>query len=254
MGAADSSAKRAPLVFDVETIADLTAQDHDAVAALAKDRDLAPEHYGALCPPLARVVCIAWLDSAGSLGAFFDASLCSDAPQQSIVVEDGSSEKPRTVECTAQGCESEAEVLQQFGTLVERHFEHVNAQLVTYNGRGFDLPVLVHRAIKHGVTAGRELLTKAAWENRYRPLMHLDLMDVVTFGGAAPRWPMAAYAIGYGFKSPKTDMSGAQVGPAVRAGRLVDVVRYCAGDVLATAHVYQRLDPGSTQSAHPQRT
>jgi hypothetical protein len=71
-------------------------------------------------------------------------------------------------------------------------------------------------------------------------------MDTVTFGGAAPRWPLAAYAIGYGFKSPKTDMNATQVWPAIQAGRLLDVVRYCAGDVLATAHLYR-----CTQDALP---
>ena len=84
-------------------------------------------------------------------------------------------------------------------------------------------------------------LVKAARENRYNPVTHVDLMDVVTFNGAAPRWPLAAYAIGYGFKSPKHDMDGSEVWPAVQAGRILDVVRYCAGDVVATAHIYRRL-------------
>jgi len=137
-----------------------------------------------------------------------------------------------------------ADVLRQFGRMVEQHVRQANAELVTYNGRGFDLPVLVHRSIKHRVTEGRELLVKALTENRYRPLMHVDLLDAVTFYGASGRWPMATYAIGYGWQSPKQDVHGSQVWNAVHAGEVIDVVRHCANDVLATTHVYLRMNDG----------
>jgi len=81
---------------------------------------------------------------------------------------------------------------------------------------------------------------EAANESRYRPLLHIDLLDVVTFCGAAGRWPMAAYAIGYGWRSPKAEMDGTKV--AVRESWILDVVRHCAGDVLATTNVYLRLN------------
>ena len=231
------SAPRKALVFDIETIADLTPANRDAVAALAKGREMTAEHYGGLCPPLARVVCIAWLDVATQhLGAFFDATLLHDATVPCIEVGDGAA-----LQCELQACDGEAAVLRAFGQRVVHHLAQTNAQLVTYNGRGFDLPVLVHRAVKHGITDGRDLFIKAARENRYNPQLHVDLMELVTFSGAAPRFPMAAYAIGYGFKSPKHEMDGSQVWPAVQAGRIIDVVRYCAGDVVATAHVYRCL-------------
>jgi hypothetical protein len=66
------------LVLDIETVADLTAEDRDPIAALAEGRQMTPEQYGGLCPPLARVVCIAWLDVAAQrFGAFFDPTLCA---------------------------------------------------------------------------------------------------------------------------------------------------------------------------------
>lgn len=229
------------LVFDVETIADLTAENRDAVAALAAGREQTPEEYGAFCPPLARVVCIAWLDVAHqALGAVFDATLCPHERPLVLSVADGA-EEPAMIECATEGCEGEAQVLRQFGHLVEQHLRQARAHLVTYNGRGFDLPVLVQRGVKHGVSNGRALLVKAARESRYNPLLHVDLMEVVTFSGASSRWPLAAYAVGYGYRSPKSEMDGSQVWSAVQAGRIIDVVRYCAGDVLATAHVYRAL-------------
>lgn len=241
MGATESPRRNA-LVFDIETIADLTPATRDAVAALAKGRDMTAEDYGGLCPPLARVVCIAWFEVASrTLGAFVDATLhCGEIPPF-VDVQDGSGATQSALHCALRPCAGEADLLRAFGQHVLRHVTRPNAQLVTYNGRGFDLPVLVHRAIKHGVSDGRDVLAKAARENRYNPLMHLDLMDAVTFNGAAPRFPLAAYAIGYGFPSPKRDMDGSQVGPAVHAGRILDVARYCAGDVLATTHVYRCL-------------
>jgi hypothetical protein len=230
------------LVFDIETIADLTPENREAVAALAKGRQMTPEQYGGLCPPLARVVCVSWFDVVTqTLGACLDETFCVGDPPQRVEVEDGTGDAAGLMSCEIVRCGGEAQVLRHFGALVEQHCRQTDAQLVTYNGRGFDLPVLVHRSIKHRVTEGCELLTQAAMENRYRPSLHLDLMDVVTFHGAAPRWPMAAYAVGYGFQSPKTEMDGSQVWDAVHGGRIVDVARYCAGDVLATAHIYQSV-------------
>ena len=228
------------LVFDIETIADLTVENRDAIAALAKGRDMTAEHYGALCPPLARVVCIAWFDvAAQQLGAVCDGRLCTAAVPQSISVSNGRAAGQR-VECALTRCDDEAALLRHFGHRVEQHLCTDAARLVTYNGRGFDLPVLVHRSVVHAVTEGRALLTRAALDRRFNPALHIDLMDVFTFAGAAGRWPLAAYAVGYGFQSPKQDMTGADVWAAVQAGQLVDVVRYCAGDVLATTHVYRR--------------
>lgn len=233
---------RHPLIFDIETIGDITADNRDAIAALAAGRELTPDAYAALCPPLARVVCVAWLDrSAQRLGAAFDATLCpTDAPG-ALEVDDGTAAR-NVRACDVQSCDGEAALLKAFGHVVEQHLAQPNGQLVTYNGRGFDLPVLIHRSINHGVTDGRALLVKAMSENRYRPNMHIDLMDVVTFSGASSRWPMSAYAVGYGGRSPKTDLDGSQVSAAVQAGRIIDVVRYCAGDVLATAHIYERAN------------
>jgi hypothetical protein len=230
------------LIFDIETIADVTEDNRSAVAAMAKGRDLSPEEYATFCPPLARVVCIAWYDlAAATLGAVFDSTLPGGQANVAMVamsVDDGS-EIGLAVTCD--GRTGEAELLRAFGTVVTQHFQKPNALLVTYSGRGFDLPVLIHRSVKHGVAEGRPLLIKAARENRFNPRLHIDLLDAVNFYGASSRWPLAAYAIGYGYRSPKDDMDGSQVGAAVSCGRIIDVVRYCAGDVVATTHVYRCL-------------
>ena len=45
---------------------------------------------------------------------------------------------------------AEARVLEEFAQFVGREHPH----LVTYNGRGFDLPVLANRCLRHGVPFG----------------------------------------------------------------------------------------------------
>lgn len=227
------------LVFDIETIADITETNRETIASFAKGREMTAEEYAAFCPPLARVVCVAWFDvSAGAFGAVYDGTLPGSAGSVEMNVDDGS-ESGGTFMGTA--CDGESDLLRQFGGVVTRHFQQSKATLVTYSGRGFDLPVLIHRSIKHGVAEGRPLLNKAARENRFNPQRHFDLLDAVTFYGASSRWPMATYAIGYGHRSPKDDMDGSQVGAAVAAGRILDVVRYCAADVAATTHIYRNL-------------
>ncbi len=229
-----------PLIFDIETIGDISAESRDEIAALAARRDFTPEAYAALCPPLARVVCVACFDPvAQQLSAVFDATLCPGNVPVTLDVGDRTGTRC-PFSCALHRCDGEAALLRTFGLMVEHHLAQPNGQLVTYNGRGFDLPVLIHRSIKHGVAESRTLLVKAMAENRYRPQIHIDLMDVVTFGGASSRWPMSTYAIGYGGKSPKTEMGGAHVSAAVHGGRIIDVVRYCAGDVMATAYIYDR--------------
>lgn len=230
------------LIFDIETIADVTEENRATVTSMAKGRDQTPEEYATFCPPLARVVCIAWYDlAAGALGAVFDSTLPGSQANVGMVatsVDDGSQ---AGLALSYGGHSGEAELLRAFGAVVTQHFQRSNALLVTYSGRGFDLPVLIHRSVKHDVAEGRPLLIKAAKENRFNPRLHIDLLDTVTFYGASSRWPLAAYTVGYGHRSPKDDMDGSQVAAAIGAGRIIDVVRYCAGDVIATTHVYRRL-------------
>jgi len=64
-----------------------------------------------------------------------------------------------------QGCQGEAEMLRRFGHLVEQHLGQFNGQLVTYNGPGFALPVLINCSIKRAVSEGPELLMKAIERN-----------------------------------------------------------------------------------------
>ena len=134
--------------------------------------------------------------------------------------------------------------------LIRRFFDGIEKytpQLVSWNGGGFDLPVLNHRALIHGITASRYW----DWgdddkEFRYNNYLarfhtrHLDLMDVVAQYQSRASAGLDAMARLCGFPG-KLGMDGSEVAGAIAAGRIADVRAYCECDVLNTYLVYQRF-------------
>ncbi len=135
--------------------------------------------------------------------------------------------------------------------LVERFFdgiERFTPDLVSWNGGGFDLPVLHYRALKAGVQASRY------WETgdddtsfRYNNYLsryhwrHLDLMDVLSGFQPRARASLADVAGLLGFPG-KLGFSGAKVWDAYLAGDIVGIRRYCETDVLNTYLIYLRFE------------
>jgi len=112
--------------------------------------------------------------------------------------------------------------------------------LVTYNGRGFDLPVIATRCLRHGVPL-RHYYHSRDVRYRFSPEGHLDLMDYIAdFGAAKPsRLDVIAKLCGM---PGKVGVDGKDVGPLVHAGRLDEVLKYCLCDVVQTAAVFFRLE------------
>jgi predicted PolB exonuclease-like 3'-5' exonuclease len=150
------------------------------------------------------------------------------------------------------------------GELIGRFFEGIekySPELVSWNGAGFDLPVLHYRALRAGVQAPRY------WEmgdedrefrynnylNRYH-WRHMDLMDILSgFQGRARASleDMAALLALPG----KMGFSGDKVWDAFQAGQLAAIRNYCETDVLNTYLVYLRFEfmRGRLDSAALQR-
>jgi len=127
---------------------------------------------------------------------------------------------------------SEASLLRRFWELVEPV-----DRVTTYNGRRFDLPMILQRSLLHGVPVGRDLLGP-----RFQTRPHLDLADVLSLHGATRAYGLAVWTEAIGEVSPKSgDVSGADVGPAFRAGRIRAIAEYCARDVVATAALEARV-------------
>ena len=139
---------------------------------------------------------------------------------------------------------TEAELIRRFFDGIERY----TPTLISWNGCGFDLPVLHYRALKHGISAARYWETGSDdqsfrfnnYLNRYHE-RHTDLMDVLS--GFQPRAcaPLDEIAVLLGLPG-KMGRSGAQVWEQYQAGKLQEIRDYCETDVLNTYLVYLRLE------------
>ena len=138
---------------------------------------------------------------------------------------------------------TEKELITRFYDGIEKH----TPDLVTWNGAGFDLPVLHYRSLLHSVPAARYWETgdddTAFRYNNYLSRFHwrhLDLMDVLSGFQGRGRASLDDIATLLGFPG-KIGMHGADVWDAYRSGRLLDIRNYCETDVFNTYLIYLRF-------------
>ena len=110
-------------------------------------------------------------------------------------------------------------------------------RLVTFNGRGFDLPVLRLTAAR---TAGVKPWTWCDSDRRRRfpdfrtkSMWHWDLLDLMTDHGAGTRFSLDSLCRSFGLPG-KGDVDGSQVGEMVARGQMEQIACYCAEDTLQT--------------------
>ncbi|MGH8149180.1 MAG: 3'-5' exonuclease [Steroidobacteraceae bacterium] len=138
----------------------------------------------------------------------------------------------------------EAELVERFFDGIERY----TPVLVSWNGGGFDLPVLNFRALRAGVEAPRYWETgdedPAFRYNNYLSRFHwrhVDLMDVLAGFQPRARASLADTAALLGLPG-KLGFDGSQVWDAWLAGEIVRIRRYCETDVLNTYLIYLRFE------------
>jgi len=161
------------------------------------------------------------------------------------------------VRSLAQPEASEKELLQQFFNIIKKY----TPNLVSWNGNGFDLPVLHYRCLLHGVNMQRY------WEkeqidddyvlnnfgqkrrvhfqynkyfNRYNE-RHLDLMDVLSGYQSKVFASLDEIATMLGLPG-KMGMSGDKVWEAYLRGEIGQIRDYCETDVLNTYLIYLRFE------------
>lgn len=132
-------------------------------------------------------------------------------------------------------------ITQQFWRGWEKHRQPT---WVTFNGRGFDLPVMEQCAFRFGISVPRWFNSEAkSWDqsrNRYNQRSHLDLQDVLTNYGATKftgGLHLAANLIG---KPGKMDVQGFMVQDLFDDGKLDEINDYCKCDTLDTYFVFLR--------------
>lgn len=138
----------------------------------------------------------------------------------------------------------EKQIIQRFFDGVERY----TPQIVSWNGGGFDLPVLHYRGLMHGVCAPRywnqgegdyDDSREFKWNNyisRYHN-RHLDLMDLLALYQARANAPLDQLAKLMGFPG-KLGMDGSAVWQAWQDGKIAEIRDYCETDVVNTYLVY----------------
>ena len=123
------------------------------------------------------------------------------------------------------------------------------AQLVDYNGRGFDVPVLLHRAFRYGIPVewyfgklpdnrGQISAFSKTYRDRYGG-SHLDVTELFTGNGAfsRPRLKHLAQLMGL---PGKVGVDGSQVYSMWKTGSLAEIDLYCMQDVFQTAFIFMR--------------
>ena len=138
----------------------------------------------------------------------------------------------------------ERELVQRFFDGIERYAP----DLISWNGSGFDLPVLHYRALLNGVQAPRYWETgdndrDYRWSNYISRFhwRHIDLMDVLAGFQNRGRASLEHIAVMLGFPG-KLGMSGDKVWDRYQAGAVAEIRNYCETDVVNTWLVYLRFE------------
>ncbi len=112
--------------------------------------------------------------------------------------------------------------------------------LVSWNGAGFDIPVIMYRAMHHKLSAPALFNPAVKPDYLYRyGEMHIDLMDKMSLYNGYQRQKLDTIASLCGFAG-KGDIDGSQVVPMVQAGDWQKLTAYCESDVLNTWLIYLR--------------
>lgn len=147
------------------------------------------------------------------------------------------------VKCLGQDDDPEPVLLAGFFKTIERY----TPKLISWNGSGFDLPVLHYRSLIHSVAAPRYWdMGEEDRDFKYNNYLsryhtrHLDLMDVLAKYNGRGNAPLDDLSKLCGFPG-KLGMDGSQVWQAWTDGRAAEVRAYCQTDVVNTWLVYCRF-------------
>ncbi len=125
------------------------------------------------------------------------------------------------------------------GTLVGFLNAQPDVTIVSWNGRGFDLPVIAARCLRHAVPFPWYYRRRDV-RYRYSPDGHLDLMDYLVDHGATKSYSLDVAAKLVGLPG-KIDCKGSDVQTMIDEGQLEDVRAYCLSDVAQTAALFLRV-------------
>ena len=216
------------LIFDIETVGyefdTLTPSQQEYILRYAekeKDEKIKQEkideskRYLSLYPFTAKVVAI------GMLNVETEGSLVLYEGEENWKAEDKKVEYKGV---------NEKEMLELFWSYVSKV-----DQVITFNGRNFDIPFLMLRSAMLQVKPCINLI-----QSRYSLTNHVDLLDQFTFYGLVRKFNLDFYCNAFGIESPKSKgITGMEVKELYKAGRVKDIAIYCGDDIKATFKLYK---------------
>jgi hypothetical protein len=190
----------------------------------------------ALCAYTAQIVCFSAYDMAASRALWaYDATLIDIEPRESLEsfvgVEHG---MLKTLPL-----DGERGLVVKLTELLDTRY--AKGSLVTYNGRGYDLPVMLAAAARSGlppIRAALRYMRAKRWDDDPQ---HLDLCEILAHNGAGTKCSLRQACIGLGIGDPKGEGDGANVAELVKARDGVALRKYSVGDSLHTAALQKKI-------------
>ncbi len=228
----------ATLIFDIETSAlGLENFDDVQIEYLFREAEKIPdetaraqrkneiERMFSLWPFTAQVVCVAMLNAESQRG------------QVLFLADDYEDDAGEAGPVEFVPFADESELLTAFWD-VAKHYDSI----VTFNGRGFDVPFMYLRSAVLNVP-----ITRKDWLGyRFQVEPHCDLAEQLSFynvsgrEGAARKFNLDFYCKAFGIESPKGHgVTGMDVSNMMQEGRFREIAEYCLRDVRATVSLYK---------------
>ncbi len=209
--------------FDFETLSESQQEFLLRYADQERDEEVRAEktdevkRYLSLYPLTAKIVAIGMLNT--------------DTEKSFVIYEDEKEEEWAADEKQVKyKSMTEEEMIKSFWHYVEKA-----NQVITFNGRNFDIPFLMLRSAILKIRPSKNFI-----KNRYNSFDHLDLLEQFTFYGITKKFNMDFYCQTFGIESPKSKgITGMEVKELYNAGRIKDIAVYCGEDVRATYELYK---------------
>lgn len=133
----------------------------------------------------------------------------------------------------------EKELLLEFKSLLNTHFNQNQHLLCAHNGKEFDFPYIARRMLINGIKLPKKLnlFGKKPWEIPY-----LDTLELWKFGDYKHYTSLKLLTAILKVPSPKDDIDGSQVKDVYYKEKDINrIVTYCEKDVLAIVQIILRL-------------
>ena len=126
--------------------------------------------------------------------------------------------------------------------ILERFWEGVKKydQIVTFNGRAFDIPFIIIRSAINKVKISKNFMGQRFPAYQPHSCKHIDLMDELSFHGTVrKKGNLHLFCRAFGINSPKIDgVTGDDIGQLFKRGEFLEIAKYNARDLRATLELF----------------